>query len=114
LKAKDTLTLIEHMERLCNADEIAYEIEIIKQRRDEIQRQKDEIRKEEERQELLRNKELLEQAKAAMGQAEWERIHKLLDEADKYFSQPERLAQEKKMNELQQLIYRMHQALGDE
>jgi hypothetical protein len=49
-----------------------------------------------------------------MGQAEWERIQKLHDEADKYFSQPERLAQEKKMNELQQLIYRMHQALGDE
>jgi hypothetical protein len=62
----------------------------------------------------LRKKELLEQAKATIGQAEWERMEKLHDDADKYFSQPERLVQEEKMNELQQLIYRMHQALGDE
>lgn len=107
LKAKDTLALIEHMERLCNADEIAYEVEVIKQRRDEIKR-------EEERQERERKEELLKQAKAAIGQEEWSRIQRLHDEADKYFSQPERLAQEKKMNELQQLIYRLHQALGDE
>lgn len=107
LKAADTIEMIEHMERLSNADEIANEIEIIKQKRDEI-------RREEERQELLRKKNLLEKAKAAMGQAEWERIQKLHEEADKYFTQPERLAQENKMNELQQLIYRLHQVLGEE
>lgn len=114
LEGKDTRPLVERIEKLCNADAIANEIEIIKQRRDEIQRQIDERKREEERQELLRKKELLEQAKATIGQAEWERMEKLHDEADKYFSQPERLAQENKMNELQQLIYRMHQALGDE
>lgn len=35
LKAEDTLPLIEHMEELCNADTIAYTVEVIKQMRDE-------------------------------------------------------------------------------
>lgn len=107
LEGKDTRPLVERMEELCNADAIANEVEVIKEKREEI-------RREEERQERARREELLKQTEEILGKEEIARLMALHDEAEKYFTQPERLAFEKELEALQDLRARIHQALGDE